>query len=313
MGAAFASEWIKIRRRSMLLWGVGGGLFFALLATVFTIERAVRTFNPFLRGHGVRATFAQLEAPDGLVHGVVDVSPLIGIVALCLFAGAFATEYSQGTMRNLLVREPRRLRLLTGKFLALAVFIGLAVLIEVVASSAVAFALAPGRGITTGAWTSSAGVNDMLQAILHVFLASVGYGVLGTAAGVLLRSPGVAIGLAVAYVLPVEAIVVGVIWSDGDRWLPGPPAERARAGRDRQRLLSPRARDAGGLHGRRRRRHARGVRATRRLVAHQSVIRTCPGSPRRDRAMRRSPDSGRARIRPRPPRACTRRARCPRS
>ena len=32
---------------------------------------------------------------------------------------------------------------------------------------------------------------------------------------------GLAIGLAVAYVVPIEAIVVGVIWSNGDRWLPG--------------------------------------------------------------------------------------------
>ena len=220
MRGAFASEWVKLRRRGMLLWGFGGGLFFAVLATVFTIERAVRTFV-FPTGHGVRVTFAVLEQPDGLVHGIVDVSPLIGVVALCIFAGAFATEYSQGTLRNLLVREPRRVRLLSGKFLALAVFIGLAVIVEIVVSSAVAFALAPGRGIATGAWTSSAGVNDMLAAALHVYLACVGYGVLGTALGVLLRSPGVAIALGVAFVLPVEAIVVGVIWSAGDRWLPG--------------------------------------------------------------------------------------------
>ena len=108
MFGAFSSEWIKLRRRAMLLWGLGGGLFFAVLATVFTIERATKTFTFPERGHGIRVTFAVLEQPDGLVHGVVDVSTLIGIVALCLFAGAFATEYSQGTMRNQLVREPRR-------------------------------------------------------------------------------------------------------------------------------------------------------------------------------------------------------------
>jgi len=221
MFGAFSSEWIKIRRRAMLLWGLGGGLFFAVLATIFTIERAVRTFNPFVERHGIRVTFAVLEAPDGLVHGVVDVSTLIGIVALCLFAGAFATEYSQGTLRNLLVREPRRVQLLCGKFLALASFIALAVVLEILVSCAVAFLLAPGRGITTSAWTSSAGLNDLLEATLHVIVASVGYGLLGAAIGVLLRSPGVAIGAAVAYVVPVEAIVVGAIWSNGDRWLPG--------------------------------------------------------------------------------------------
>jgi ABC-type transport system involved in multi-copper enzyme maturation permease subunit len=221
MLGAFSSELVKLRRRSVLLWGLGGGLFFALIATVATIERAVRTFDLFAPHHGFRVTFAVLEAPDGLTHGVVDVSTLIGIVALCLFAGAFGSEYTQGTMRNLLVREPRRTRLLAGKFLALVAFIAVAVVLEILVSCAVAFILAPTRGITTGAWTSSAGLNDLGQATLHVFLASVGYGVIGTALGVLLRSPGVAIGLGVAWVLPVEAIVVGVIWSEGDRWLPG--------------------------------------------------------------------------------------------
>ncbi|HEY1775848.1 MAG TPA: ABC transporter permease [Solirubrobacteraceae bacterium] len=221
MLGAFSSEWVKLRRRAMLLWGLGGGLFFALLATIFTIERAVRTPQLFGGGHGVRVTFAVLEQPDGLTHGIVDISGLIGIVALCLFAGAFATEYSQGTMRNLLVREPRRSRLLAGKFLALAAFITIAVVLEIVVSSAVAFALAPGRGISTAAWTSSAGLDDLGQATLHVFLASVGYGLLGAAFGILLRSPGVAIGTAVAYILPGEAIIVGAIWGNGDRWLPG--------------------------------------------------------------------------------------------
>jgi ABC-type transport system involved in multi-copper enzyme maturation permease subunit len=220
MLGAYSSEWVKLRRRAMLLWGLGGGLFFAVLATVFTVERAVRTAQLFPLRRG-RVTFAELELPTGLVHGVVDVSTLIGIVSLCLFAGAFATEYSQGTMRNLLVREPRRARLLTGKFLALATFIGVAVVLEIVVSCAVALLLAPGRGITTSAWTSSTGINDLLQATLHVFLASVGYGLVGAAAGVLFRSPGVAIGASVAYVIPVEAIIVGAIWSNGDRWLPG--------------------------------------------------------------------------------------------
>ena len=220
MLGAFSSEWVKLRRRAMLLWGLGGGLFFALIATIFTIERAVKNPGLFPLRRG-RVSFYQLEMPTGLVHGVVDISTLIGIVALCLFAGAFATEFSQGTMRNLLVREPRRAQLLTGKFLAIAVFIGVAVVLEIVVSCAVAFILAPGRGITTSAWTSSTGINALLQATLHVFLASVGYGMLGAALGVLLRSPGVAIGAAVAYVVAIEGIVVGAIWSNGDRWLPG--------------------------------------------------------------------------------------------
>jgi ABC-2 type transport system permease protein len=220
MWGAFSSEWIKLRRRSLLLWGFGAGLFFPVLATIFTIERATRTPQLFT-GHGVRVTYAVLEQPDGLVHGVVDVSGLIGIVSLCLFAAAFATEYSQGTLRNLLVREPRRSRFLTGKFLALVLFIAIVVIVAVGVSVAVAFALAPGKGISTSAWTSSTGLGDMAQAVFHAFLAAVIYGLFGAALGVLLRSPGLSIGIAIAWVIPIEAIVVGAIWSDGANWLPG--------------------------------------------------------------------------------------------
>src|SRR5476649_897379 len=100
MWGAFVSEWVKLRRRNMLLWGFGGGLLFPLLATIFTIERAVKTYNIQCARAGVqncvqhlrgRVLISVLEQPNGLVHGVVDVSSLIGIVALILFAAAFAT------------------------------------------------------------------------------------------------------------------------------------------------------------------------------------------------------------------------------
>lgn len=219
MWGAFSSEWVKLRRRSMLGWGFGAGLFFPVLATILTIERAER--HPVFFGrHGIRVSYAVLERPTGLVHGVTDVSSLIGLVSLCLFAAAFSLEYSQGTLRNLLVREPRRVRFLSGKFLALVLFVALIVVIAIGVSVAIAFALAPGKGISTAAWTSSTGVNDMFQAVLHTFLAAVIYGVFGAALGVLLRSPAVSIPVAVAYFLPIEAIITGAIWSGGSNWLP---------------------------------------------------------------------------------------------
>ncbi len=220
MAGAFASEWVKLRRRAVLVWGLGGGLLFTVLITVFTIERAVKTLTPGGHGHGIRITIAQLSRPDGLVHGFVDASTLIGIVALCLFAGATASEYSQGTMSNLLVRQPRRAVLLGGKYLALAAFILAAVVLAIVVAAALGFILAPGRGVDTSAWTSSTGLNDLGQSLLHVYLACLGYGVFGTALAIALRSPGVAVGLAVAWVIPAEAIV-DAVWSDGSRWLPG--------------------------------------------------------------------------------------------
>jgi ABC-2 type transport system permease protein len=217
---SFASEWVKLRRKSMLLWGLGGTLFFTVIATVFTFERAVKTLVPGAHTHGFRVTIAELSQPNGLVHGIVDVSNLVGIVSLALFAGATASEYSQGTLRNLFVRQPGRLKLLCGKYLALALFVLIAIILAIAVAIVVAFAVGPGKGVHTSAWTSSTGVSDTLHAVLRIYLAALGYGVLGTALAVVLRSPAVAITVGVAYALPGEAII-DAIWDNGDRWLPG--------------------------------------------------------------------------------------------
>lgn len=218
MLGAFTSEWVKLRRRSMMIWGLGGGLLFTVFATVLTIERTQTSFPPRTGGR-FHVTIAELSRPDGLVNGVTTLSSLVGIVALSLFAGAVASEYSQGTLRNLLVREPRRARLLAGKFLALAVFIAVAAVLAVVAAAAVALALAPSKGIDTSAWTSSTGLSDLGQSILHLYLSLIGYGVFGTTLATLLRSPAIAIALGVAYALPGEA-VINTLWGSGEKWLP---------------------------------------------------------------------------------------------
>lgn len=214
---AFSSEWVKLRRRSMLIWGLGGMVFFSAIATFFTFNRAVKHFQPGF--HGPRVTVAQLSQADGLVHGIVDVSTLFGIVGLALFAGATATEYSQGTLRNLLVRQPGRIKLLCGKFLALASFSLAALILAFAVGVAIAFAVGPGKGVDTSAWTSATGLNDTFQALLHVYLAILVFGLIGTALAVIFRSPAIAIGLGVAYALPGEAII-NALWDNGDRWLP---------------------------------------------------------------------------------------------
>ena len=76
MLGAFVSEWVKLRRRSVLAWGLGGGLLFSVFATALTIERTRKSFPP---GTGTRfhVTIAQLSRPDGFVHGVLTASNLI--------------------------------------------------------------------------------------------------------------------------------------------------------------------------------------------------------------------------------------------
>jgi ABC-2 type transport system permease protein len=121
-------------------------------------------------------TLEQLAASDGLAVILATAAAFIGVVALSVFAISIASEYSQGTLRNLLVRQPRRVRLLAGKLLALASFTTIAVLIAGVAAVAVALLVAPTQDISTSAWFTSAGWTALAGGLGNLLLATLGWG-----------------------------------------------------------------------------------------------------------------------------------------
>ena len=195
----FVSELMKLRRPALLLGGGAVLLGFIALVTVLGLERVTSgSLGQFLRP----IVLAELSQPGGLVLGLKRGGPLMGIVVLGIFAAAFGAEYSTGMLRNLLVREPRRLEFLAGKYLALLLFGAAVVLAAAIVSIGVAFAIAPSRGIATGAWTSEAGIAAVWSAIWHLIIAALGFGTLGAALAVILRSPVAALAVGVAWVLP---------------------------------------------------------------------------------------------------------------
>ncbi len=213
----FASELMKLRRPALLAGGGAVLLGFIALVTVLGLERVTGgSLGQFLRP----IVLAELAQPGGLVLGLKRGGPLMGIVVLGIFAAAFGTEYSTGTLRNLLVREPRRLEFLGGKYLALLLFGTVVVLACAAVSIAIAFAIAPSRGISTSAWASAAGVSAVWTAIWHLVVAALGFGTLGAALAVILRSPVAALAVGVAWILPAESILAAA-WADGQYWLPG--------------------------------------------------------------------------------------------
>ena len=118
----------------MLLGGAGAIVGFAVLTVVLTFTTASTT--PVDQGPGGEGlTLAQLAAADGLARTVASAAQFIGVVGLAVFAISIAGEYAQGTLRNLLVRQPGRVRLLAGKLLALASFTAIAVVLAEVAAS----------------------------------------------------------------------------------------------------------------------------------------------------------------------------------
>jgi ABC-2 type transport system permease protein len=212
--ASFRSEWVKLKRRNLLV-GTYAGL--AVAASLFAILLFAQANAA---GGGDLPSLTQLAQPNGLIHGVNRAAVLLGVVAFGIAASQIAGEYSLGTLRQLLVRQPRRAVLLAGKFLAVVVFMLGAVIFASVVATVAAFVMAHARHVPTAAWTSSAGIIDLTRALGDLLLATIGFTVFGLVVGLLFRSSVTAIIVGFAYLLPFEAVITRIAPHTAS-WLPG--------------------------------------------------------------------------------------------
>jgi ABC-type transport system involved in multi-copper enzyme maturation permease subunit len=214
--AAFRSEWVKLRRPTLLLGTVVGLSVAASLFVVLLFTQARHG------GHdpGGLPSLDELAQPNGLIHGISRAVVLLGIVAFGIAASQVASEFSLGTLRQLLVRQPRRLVFLLGKYLAVVVFMVAAVAVAATFAGLVALAMAHLRGVPTTAWSSPTGISDLTRALGDMLLAVVGYATIGAIVGLVLRSSVAAVIVGFAWLLPVESIVIAIVHSTGT-WLPG--------------------------------------------------------------------------------------------
>ena len=214
MTRAFRSELLKLRRWSVL---AGAGVMIA--ATAFI---AYLTFHQITSGATGRELTPLIQAfptPQGLITVLGQARSLIIVIALIMVTSNIAAEWSQGTVRNLLVREPGRLRLLTGKMLALVLFVTISLVLTLAISAALILVAAHTQGISTAAWTSSEGIRTFLSFFGNEVLCLVGISLLGMLIALLTRSLGAAVGIALAYVLVPEGIIA-MAWKEGSKWFP---------------------------------------------------------------------------------------------
>ncbi|MCL2582000.1 MAG: ABC transporter permease [Streptosporangiales bacterium] len=219
--AAFSSEWTKLKRMTLLLSTFGG---LAVAASAFVIllfsQAPAHTVPGPHGGPGGLPSLDVLARPNGLIVGVDRAVMLLGIVAFGIAAAQTASEYSLGTLRQLLVRQPRRVRLLIGKMIAVLVFMVLATAFASVVAFGVANLMASSRGVSTSAWYTGTGFTDLLEALGRMELAVVGYSVLGLVVGQFLRSAVASVIVGFAWMIAVENIV-GRILPSASKWFPG--------------------------------------------------------------------------------------------
>jgi len=88
------------------------------------------------------------------------------------------------------------------------------------AALAAAALLAPGHGVSTTAWFSSAGTRSLLSNGGNMVLSTLAWGAVGAVLAVVLRSTAAAIAGGLAYALVAERLLVSV-WPEGQTWLHG--------------------------------------------------------------------------------------------
>ena len=225
----FFSEWRKLRRPTLFI-----GTMVAVSAVTALVTSLLFLLIDSSRGNAREGTVisrASLELAHGVSIGFSSSAGLLGLVALCIFASQTAQEYTYGTLRNLLVRQPKRLTLLAGKFLSMAAFALATVVVSLVVSVSLAFALSGKAKVATAAWTTSEARNSLLHTFINVLISVLVYGTIGMILGLLLRSPITAISIGVAWLLIVESIISATVKHSG-KWMPGQLAQSVASGGD---------------------------------------------------------------------------------
>jgi ABC-type transport system involved in multi-copper enzyme maturation permease subunit len=212
------AEWQKLRRPTLFLGTLGAALFFTGLTTTFLYLMIDSEQGNSDRGRQVGREVLNLAG--GSVYGFASVGGLLGVIALCVFAAQTAQEYTYGTLRNLLVRQPGRVKLLVGKLAAMKIFALLLVAIAAVVSVGLSVALSGRAKVTTDLWFTSDGFHAIGQTLLNVTISVIYFGIIGMVLGLLLRSPISAISIGVLWILIIENLI-GAVKPVTLDWMPG--------------------------------------------------------------------------------------------
>ena len=218
MIGVFRSEWVKLRRPAYLWVPLGITFGFTTLFTVVGILNAVLVPDP--RSERTPMLVSDLTNPHGAVQIANSIYGLIAMIALVIFAAAVATEYTHGTIRNLLIREPRRVRLMLMRWATLTTWVAVVVAVMIIVEIAAGLITMNVKGYPASAWFESAGLAHIGSTFIYLWLALSLFATFGATLALVLKSPVASIGIGIAWFLIVEALLGNLLPGTND-WLPG--------------------------------------------------------------------------------------------
>ncbi len=211
------AELQRLVRRRTIVAIAGASVLFATVATIAVYAAARETGVATARGG---TTLASLAAAGGGTEAFAVGASFVGFFVFVTFIALFATEFSGGTLRALLLRDPNRVRMITGKLAGALVVAAAAIAVTEVLSFGLSLALAPSKGIDTSAWFSLAGAGHAIGDFATVLAGVTGWAIFGTTLAVVFRSVPLALGVGFAWAGPFENIVADS-WPTGYRVFPG--------------------------------------------------------------------------------------------
>jgi ABC-2 type transport system permease protein len=199
----FRAELLKLTRPRALL-------FTAIAVVVAATVATTATFISAESGNGPAAergtTLAELAEAGGGTEAFALGMSFTGFFVFVVLTANWATEFSQGTFRTLLMKQPRRLSLLGGKLAGLLVFAaGVLVAFEAVIWG-MSLVAAPTQDVSTSAWFSLDAIGEGIEDYGIAFLVVSAWSAFAMTLAVLIRSVPLALGAGIAWAGPFEHI-----------------------------------------------------------------------------------------------------------
>ncbi|MFD8384126.1 ABC transporter permease [Streptomyces sp. NPDC059679] len=215
---SFRAELARLIRRRVLITTIVvvlassvGGAAIELGGAKPASEMSPNSMTPTLE------TFAGAGGGTEVFRAVAAFS---GTLVFALFVGLFSLEFSRGTYRTMLFRQPKRTSLLIGRLGALLAFAAAALACGEVATWLAARFVASGYDVSTDAWTGADALGAAVTDYASVLAWVTGYAVLAMLIAVLLRSVPLALAVGIAWAGPAEHLI-GDAWDPGRRFFPG--------------------------------------------------------------------------------------------
>ena len=211
------AELLRLVRRRTLVVAGAAALLFSVVATLTVFSSAQESGTQSRQGG---TTLAALADHGGGTEAFAVGASFAGFLVFVTFIALLAGEFSGGTFRAMLLRDPHRLRVIVGKVAGILLVAAAVTAFAEACTFVVSLLVAPANDVSTTQWFSLDSIGAGLRDYVTVFGGVAGWAVFGTTLAVIFRSVPLALGVGFAWAGPFENITVDS-WQAGYRFYPG--------------------------------------------------------------------------------------------